>query len=474
VAAADGSSYTYVYDALSRLTGETRRILGVTTQFTYTYDAFGNRTSISSGGTTTTLAYNSVDELTGDGTSAYTYDANGNTTRVSSAAGATIYAYDTRNRLTQVTLPDGTTSSSQYGSDGNRIQTRTGAATVNYLVDSAGRLPNVVLETDAQGNVLASYTYGVGLISQRRGGVDSFYGTDALGSVRLLTDSGGAVTDTYTYGSFGDLLGHTGTTVNSRMFTGEQLDSAAGLYYLRARYYNPTAGRFLTADSFAGVTFDPRTHNRYAYALDNPINNTDPLGLYSPGDGGAIHKIIGQFYIGIWGDYFQSIGRRPNRGFPSGGGFGAYDRGVLNGGAGWRPDLRNYLTGDVYEIKPLTPYGVVEGPVDLAVYIAALNILEPGAPWLLGAWFPGMLTYPPIWMFAYGGGTVETFAFPMVGPGLIFYTNNLARDLLAVGAVASAAVLGILAAQRLIMMAPAMIAAWQEADFAGSFALSFI
>jgi hypothetical protein len=161
------------------------------------------------------------------------------------------------------------------------------------------------------------------------------------------------------------------------------------------------------------------------------------------------------------------------RGFPSVGGYGAYNRGILNGGGSLRPDLRNYLTGDVYEIKPLTPYGVVEGPIDLAEYVLALNIFEAGAP-TFGFWFPGYFSFPGMLIFPYAGGTVEVFGPPMVGAGLIFYTNNLVRDLVLVGAVASAAVLGYLAAQRLIMLAPALIQAAFDIEISFDFGFAFI
>jgi len=106
--------------------------------------------------------------------------------------------------------------------------------------------------------------------------------------------------------------------------------------------------------------------HKYVYVQNNPVNMTDPTGLYGAEEGTAAHQVIGRYYIGVWGDYFVSrLRRRPNRGFPRvedvlGGGWGAYNRAIRTGerSMGFRPDLRNYLTGDVYEIKPLSPYGV--------------------------------------------------------------------------------------------------------------------
>ena len=76
----------------------------------------------------------------------------------------------------------------------------------------------------------------------------SFYGYDGMGSARLLTDSTGTVTDTFDYDAWGNAVNTTGTTPNLYLYRGEQYDSDLGLYYLRARYFNPLTGRFLTKD----------------------------------------------------------------------------------------------------------------------------------------------------------------------------------------------------------------------------------
>lgn len=106
----------------------------------------------------------------------------------------------------------------------------------------------------------------------------SFYGYDGFGSVRQLTNSTGTVTDTYEYDAFGNIVNQTGTTPNNYLYRGEQFDSDLGLYYLRARYYNPATGRFLSRDPEEGEANDPKTLHKYLYAGSDPVNGRDPLG----------------------------------------------------------------------------------------------------------------------------------------------------------------------------------------------------
>lgn len=466
----DGSSVEYAYDAKSRLQSETYKEAGgsVVRQIGYTYDAVGNRLTLTDSGTTITYTYNANDQLTSDGVSTFAYDANGNTLSRTLGGASISYDYDPRDRLTQVTQPDNSTLTYVYDADGNRVRSvgSDGAAT-NHVVDPTKRAAQVVVETDGSGNVVASYTYGMGLISQRRGGVDSFYLHDALGSTRALTNNQGTVTDSYSYDAFGNLLSSAGTTVNSFLYTGEQRDDAAGLYYLRARYYNPALGRFLTSDRHEGRLEEPSSLHKYTYVQNNPVNMTDPLGLYGAEEGTAAHQSLGALYIAMWGDYFVDVlGRRPNRGFERvevGGGWGAYNRAIRTGvrSMGARPDLRNYLTGDVYEIKPLSPYGVATAVPEAIAYTAALNVAEFGAP-VTGLWFTGVLSFPAI----VSVGPLQAFAFPMTPPGAIYYTDNIVRDLLNPALAFSASALGLLAAKRLLILAPRMIQTVQRAGFA--------
>ena len=101
---------------------------------------------------------------------------------------------------------------------------------------------------------------------------------DGLGSVRLLVDAATRqILDTYRYAPFGGLLAG-GTSDNNRRFTGQPQDPT-GLYYLRARYYDPMTGRFLTRDPFPGFAALPQTQHPYVYVGNNPVNLIDPAGL---------------------------------------------------------------------------------------------------------------------------------------------------------------------------------------------------
>jgi RHS repeat-associated protein len=469
----DGSAVEYDYDALSRLKTETYKDSGgvVLRQLSCTYDAVGNRLTLNDNSTTTTYTYNGNDQLTSDGLSTYAYDNNGNTLSRTVGISSVRYTYDTRNKLTQVIQPDNSTLNYSYYADGNRVRAVGPGGTINYLVDPTTRAPEVVVETDGGGHIVASYTYGLDLISQRRNGVDSFYVSDALGSTRALTNNQGDVTDRYSYDAFGQLLSSTGTTVNSFLYTGEQKDDAAGLYYLRARYYDPAIGRFLTSDPYQGNPQDPRSLHKYSYVQDNPVNGADPLGLYGPEEGTAAHQLIGRYYLWAYGDYFVThFGANPNQGFDPtdtvGDGWAAYNRAIVSGNEsmGWRPDLRNYLSGDVYEVKPLTTYGVGTAFKEAVAYSIVLNFAEADAPGL-GIWYPGVFTFPPVIIFpnAEGGESLTAFAYPLLpDPGAVLYSDNVVRDLAKLEATAAAKRVGFAAVKRLVKVAPRLIQAYQS------------
>lgn len=295
-----GRAVTYTHDALYRLTGESISNDPETNgSVSYTYDAVGNRlsrTSTVSVLPSSTGTYNANDQLTTDN-----YDLNGNTT---GSAGNT-YNYDSENRLTS--LGDGS-ASFVYDGDGNRVAKTAGGVTTHYLVDSNNATGHAqVVEELVSGTVRRQYTYGHDLISQRQlinGQREvSFYGYDGHGSVRYLTDSAGAVTDTYSYDAFGVLLARTGSTPNEYLYSGEQYDPNLGFYYLRARYMNPSTGRFQTMDTFEGLKFDPLSLHKYTYANTNPVDLVDPSGHFSIGSmamtmaiGGIISAITGMIF----------------------------------------------------------------------------------------------------------------------------------------------------------------------------------
>lgn len=256
---------SYAFDNLYRLTGVSYP--DAVTQ-SYTYDSVGNRlTKVQ--GATTSYTYDNGDRMTTAGGVTYTYDNNGNQT----ARGADTYTWDTENRLTGATVA-GTTVSAAYRGDGLRHSRTIGAATTTYTWDVASGLP-VVLQDGS-----FSYVYGLGLISQTdNAGTQTYFLGNGLGSTEVLTDASGVVVATYKYDAFGAVRSSTGSASTEYRFTGQQDDTALSLTYLRARYYDPATGRFLSKDPWPGTTASPSSQHSYGYVGGNPLNAVDPSGF---------------------------------------------------------------------------------------------------------------------------------------------------------------------------------------------------
>ena len=184
-----------------------------------------------------------------------------------------LYVYNAENRLVRATVQSGNNVSVEeykYDYAGNRIAKSSEGEYTKYLLEVNGELTYVLAEINYDGTEKCFYTRGDELISQERDGKKSYYVYDGHGSVRALTDESGKVTDKYVYDAFGNLISSVGSTKNDFLFCGEQFDPVTGLYYLRARYMNPSVGRFITMDSYEGSIDDPVSLHKYLYANANP------------------------------------------------------------------------------------------------------------------------------------------------------------------------------------------------------------
>ena len=259
----------YTYDLIYQLTQVTQ---GASTTESYSYDAVGNR--LSSLGVNP-YNYNTSNQLTSTPSGSYTYDNNGNT--LSDPSGKS-YTWDFENRLTQAVVPGMGTVMFKYDPFGRRIQKSGPLGTTNYLYDGADASANVIEEIDNTGNVLARYSQGTDVDEQLtvlRSSTLSFYQRDGLGSATSLSSTAGTLANTYTYDSFGKVIASTRTLTNPFRYTGREFDSETGINYYRARYYDPTAGRFLGEDPLRFAVGG----NFYPYVQNNPVGHIDPSGL---------------------------------------------------------------------------------------------------------------------------------------------------------------------------------------------------
>ena len=211
-----------------------------------------------------------------DSNASYTYDNNGNTLTKTVGTDVTTYGWDYENRLISVQLPNGGgTVSFKYDPFGRRVQKVTPLATSNFIYDGG----NIIEEVNSSGLVAATYVHGPAIdepLQMNRNSVINYFEQDNLGSISSVSDTSGSIVESYQYDSYGKVNTSGGSLQNSFRLAGREWDREIGLYYNRARYFDPSAGRFLSEDPLGNVG----GINLYEYVYSNPINLIDPSGLY--------------------------------------------------------------------------------------------------------------------------------------------------------------------------------------------------
>ena len=218
----------------------------------------------------TSYAYDSM-----AGTVRYEYDPAGSltaevhTAQGGSAAERTGYTYDAYNRNTSV-CGAGYVQQNHYDAEGLRYAVTENGETTNFVYRNG--MP--VSELDADKNPVRGYILGNEYISQVNGTTFGYYLNDEQGSVRYLTGSDGSIRNHYRYSAFGETITAEETVPNRLRYNGQMADGLTGLYYLRARYYNASLGRFTQED----VIYNDGL-NLYAYCNSNPVMYSDPSGF---------------------------------------------------------------------------------------------------------------------------------------------------------------------------------------------------
>jgi RHS repeat-associated protein len=271
----NGIVVEYAYDDDSRLTGLTYK-LGMSTlgTLTYAYDGNGQRTSVSGTYARTGLpaalasaTYDDANQVATFGAASFTYDDNGNLT----SDGVRSYTWNARDQLASLTGP--VNGSFAYDGFGRRRAKTVGGTTTQFLYDGVNPTQEL-----SGGTPTANLLTGLGIdeffTRTDSAGVRNYF-SDALGSSVALADGSGTVQTEYSYEPFGGTSASGASNTNSFTYTGRESDGT-GLHYYRARYYHPTGQRFIAEDPLG---FDGGDVNLYGYALQNPVNLTDPLGL---------------------------------------------------------------------------------------------------------------------------------------------------------------------------------------------------
>ena len=344
-----GSTRQYSYDAAGRLLSDGLR--------TYAYDAYNNLTRKSGTGGTTTFKYDAKDKtrltsvLNGSDEKYFSYDASGN---------ITTYKGETKNSPQNLYWSRGNKLKSgriglyfEYEYDANNIRYK---KTVNND-ETVYYYNGTTLISERTGNDYIRYLYDEsGICGMTFNGMPYYFEKNIMGDVMRVYDQKGVKVAEFTYDSYGNICSETGDMayyVKIR-YRGYYYDNETGFYYLQSRYYDPSIGRFISADQpelIPSLAMNIGQLNLYAYCNNDPISYTDESGE------GIIAIIAVLVVCAVIGGTI--------------GGVVSYN----NGNTGW--DLaKDIILG--------TAMGFAGGGLSLAVGGAAVTVFAHGAKTVLG------------------------------------------------------------------------------------------
>ena len=268
---------SYVYDVRGQLLEERRNGASVC----YAYDKAGNRIRKTDAQGEIRYLYNEKNQLIAEESPAdrkqFSYDRQGGIIEEKNAAGIRLFSYNSRHQQTRVETETGSVQENRYDAEGLRFELLENGRRTSFVYHD-GEL----LQEEGREEQGTSYHLGAGMEAFRRGQELSYYHRDEQLSTVFVTDGQGEIRNSYQYDAFGIPLDTTEQLNNRIRYTGQQYDDVTGQYYLRARYYNPVAGRFMQEDVYQGDGL-----NLYAYCGNNPVVYDDPSGYASTSTGKA-------------------------------------------------------------------------------------------------------------------------------------------------------------------------------------------
>ena len=289
----DSFDRAYSYDGRDRLASDG----GVA----YRYDAAGNRLAkVGDAGGDVAYTLGVGDRLAAWTDGAYEYDAAGCVTRIRRGGDVLDLAWDGLYRLVSVSTNGVVAEFYRYDALGRRTVTVNAEGTERHVWDGDHCLADV----DEEGNVLRAYLWGPGvdnLLAVRVGGRNYAALTDIQGTVWGYADERGEIVARWTYDAWGNVLSEDvrvpALAAVRYRFQGREFSRATGLTNFRARWYDPTTGRWLSKDPI-GLSGGL---NLYAFCGNNSLNMRDPMGLCMENveDGDEVLRKIRLFYDAI-------------------------------------------------------------------------------------------------------------------------------------------------------------------------------